>query len=579
MFGAYPLRLPAAKLAEMRERADEVVYEAMTPAADEPSASLVMSRRPIRVLDHFDFNRAEVTRGHVQFIDDAACHILAGRRKGGPIRRVRIVGHTDSTGGPWHNRRLGWRRAAAVARRLRRRLEQVAPGITAGMRFFVETAGATRPVASNRRPLGRAENRRVEIFIEVERRRPRPIVRDLDLEADALVPGPPRPPRPRVVFVPGIMGSVLLQTGSVPLFEAEVLWGTSRMLWWRRSAAATALWEKRLTQGNGLDIRGNVTTDVPPRKSKDGLVDLPTVDPYGGFLTRLRKQANADLLVFPYDWRLANDANASELESVIQMKWFPTGFPEQLPPESRITIFAHSMGGLVSRAFIESRLGHRVVKQLVTAGTPHQGAPGAFTNLIGRSTPLPTKVMPAPMQLALTQLCASVLQLLPEYDFVRLLAGLESRHVTYASRLKPHPTGTSVAAVRNMLRSLFQPRPGGYPSLSHFLVAKNIKYYCIGSEGLPTTTAFNGATNALEVTQAGDGTVPVISATCPQGPVTLGGPPCGVKVNVTKRVLRGVEHQRLFEDRTIQDFCLGLLEDTAWAAELARELLPELAGV
>ena len=43
-------------------------------------------------------------------------------------------------------------------------------------------------------------------------------------------------------------------------------------------------------------------------------------------------------------------------------------------PEKRLTIVAHSMGGLVSRYFIEQLDGAKVVKQLIMVGTPNGGS-------------------------------------------------------------------------------------------------------------------------------------------------------------------------------------------------------------
>jgi pimeloyl-ACP methyl ester carboxylesterase len=41
----------------------------------------------------------------------------------------------------------------------------------------------------------------------------------------------------------------------------------------------------------------------------------------------------------------------------------------------RLTVVAHSMGGLVARGFIECQSGAAVTDRLVTCGTPHQGSP------------------------------------------------------------------------------------------------------------------------------------------------------------------------------------------------------------
>lgn len=69
---------------------------------------------------------------------------------------VDVFGHTDSTGGDQHNFDLSQRRALSVANYLG------AQGIDS-RRFAVTGFGATRPIASNATPDGRAQNRRVEI--------------------------------------------------------------------------------------------------------------------------------------------------------------------------------------------------------------------------------------------------------------------------------------------------------------------------------------------------------------------------------------------------------------------------------
>jgi type VI secretion system protein ImpK len=77
--------------------------------------------------------------------------------------RIRIVGHTDSS--PIRtvrfpsNFELSIERAKAVAAALK-------PGLTDASRIDVEGKGSDAPIASNSTPEGRAENRRVEIFIQ-----------------------------------------------------------------------------------------------------------------------------------------------------------------------------------------------------------------------------------------------------------------------------------------------------------------------------------------------------------------------------------------------------------------------------
>ena len=72
--------------------------------------------------------------------------------------RVVIEGHTDSTGQRGYNQNLARRRAEAVRDYL------VSQGAPADL-FAVEGIGPDRPVANNRSPEGRANNRRVEIIV------------------------------------------------------------------------------------------------------------------------------------------------------------------------------------------------------------------------------------------------------------------------------------------------------------------------------------------------------------------------------------------------------------------------------
>jgi outer membrane protein OmpA-like peptidoglycan-associated protein len=83
---------------------------------------------------------------------------LAAALQQHPQLRVRIEGHTDSSGTAALNRSLSEQRAAAVRRALVER--GVAPE-----RLTVEGHGAERPIADNASAEGRQRNRRVEVHI------------------------------------------------------------------------------------------------------------------------------------------------------------------------------------------------------------------------------------------------------------------------------------------------------------------------------------------------------------------------------------------------------------------------------
>lgn len=75
-----------------------------------------------------------------------------------PAATITIVGHTDSTGKAAKNQLLSENRAQALGTRL------VQNGIAAD-RIKTSGKGLSQPIASNKTPLGRAQNRRIEIQI------------------------------------------------------------------------------------------------------------------------------------------------------------------------------------------------------------------------------------------------------------------------------------------------------------------------------------------------------------------------------------------------------------------------------
>jgi outer membrane protein OmpA-like peptidoglycan-associated protein len=77
-----------------------------------------------------------------------------------PEDRIRIAGYTDSTGSVAHNEELSLRRAKAVREVLTGR------GVKSEQ-ILVEGMGPEHPVATNSTAAGRAQNRRVELHIDV----------------------------------------------------------------------------------------------------------------------------------------------------------------------------------------------------------------------------------------------------------------------------------------------------------------------------------------------------------------------------------------------------------------------------
>ena len=83
---------------------------------------------------------------------------LAQTLQQNPNTTIAIIGHTDSTGSDAINNPLSQNRANAAMHYL------VSKGV-AGQRISTSGMGASQPVASNATEAGRAQNRRVEIYV------------------------------------------------------------------------------------------------------------------------------------------------------------------------------------------------------------------------------------------------------------------------------------------------------------------------------------------------------------------------------------------------------------------------------
>jgi pimeloyl-ACP methyl ester carboxylesterase len=91
-------------------------------------------------------------------------------------------------------------------------------------------------------------------------------------------------------------------------------------------------------------------------------------------------EATKSLIVFPYDWRKANEESAAALAGALDAAAIS---------DVEFVLLAHSMGGLIARYYLESghfagRPAFRKVSTLITLGTPHRGAPLALHRILGQ---------------------------------------------------------------------------------------------------------------------------------------------------------------------------------------------------
>ncbi len=97
------------------------------------------------------------------------------------------------------------------------------------------------------------------------------------------------------------------------------------------------------------------------------------------------------LFAYRYDRDVPIDASANALKELI----------DNVFPNDSVVLIGHSMGGLVSRAYIVNKGGYSKVKRLITLATPHHGSPLANIamgdeNLLSSVIPLPFPCLPKP---------------------------------------------------------------------------------------------------------------------------------------------------------------------------------------
>jgi phospholipase A1 len=297
-----------------------------------------------------------------------------------------------------------------------------------------------------------------------------------------------------VIFLPGIMGSVLS-------LGEEIIWPGS--------AGSLLFPYKKMAQLMRPDL---VATDVFRKFGifdvyESLLVDLGTC----GFEENATPQ---NLYPLPYDWRKSNGEAAERLADLVEKV-----FTKQAG-DVEITLLAHSMGGLVARYYLESgrflnRPGFSCIRNLFTVGTPHRGATLALTAAVGQEKRLFLSASQV-LQLASDPRYPALYELLPPEGepFVwndapgsRYLPGNIYDPATATGAAGLGLIGANLAAAKSFRSGLdFQKRSGQVRYFSFYGTHQNTACY-VHLRKLNASTRVR----AVEVEEAGDGTVPVWS--------------------------------------------------------------------
>jgi pimeloyl-ACP methyl ester carboxylesterase len=272
-------------------------------------------------------------------------------------------------------------------------------------------------------------------------------------------------PSAQVYILPGIMGSQLGRVRAAP-WPANLVWIDPIDI------VAGRLAELRLPDGGALLAMGAIN--------------------FTYFALKLRlKAAGISVQIFDYDWR----------HSILQQGELLATRLRALS-DQRVTLLAHSMGGLVARAGLaRGELAH--ITRVITLGTPHNGTFAPLQALRG--------TYPSVRRLAALDLLHTAEQL--SHDVFNTLPSLYE--------MLPHADTLSAIdlfELGNWPASGPQPRHALLHAARHFqaqLAPGDERYTSIIGTGNRTVTGLERVDDEFVylVTSAGDGTVPMTSAT------------------------------------------------------------------
>jgi pimeloyl-ACP methyl ester carboxylesterase len=185
---------------------------------------------------------------------------------------------------------------------------------------------------------------------------------------------PSRPMTDVVVLLPGITGSVLQKDG-------KDVWAASPGAAFRALVSfGRSITELELHDDSNLDDGVTAPRVMPDVHLVPGLWKI---DGYGKVARYIRDtlavRPGRNFFEFPYDWRRDNRVAARQLKEKSD-GWLFQWRKEY--PEAKLILVGHSMGGLVSRYFLESLEGWRDTRSLVTFGTPFRGSLNALAFIV-----------------------------------------------------------------------------------------------------------------------------------------------------------------------------------------------------
>ena len=315
-----------------------------------------------------------------------------------------------------------------------------------------------------------------------------------------------------VVLLPGITGSVLAND------KGQEIWSPSAGSVWRTISSIGGS-----IKGLELDKSGDSGGVTAPRLIPD-ITIVPRFMKIDGYtrienylIARLGLERDKNYFPFPYDWRLDNRINAQRLESQA-LTWLKHWRERHGgPADARLILVGHSMGGLVSRYFLECLGGWEHTRTLITLGTPHRGSLNAVDFLVNG---MKKGIGPFGLDLSpLLRSYTSVYQLLPTYPCIDDGRG-EMIRVTAAAEAGTLPQVDSARALdaRRFHTEIEEAQTANAKTSAY--LERGYKLIPVVGIEQPTYQSVTTGTGAIELLRSykgsdmgGDGTVPRVSGT------------------------------------------------------------------
>lgn len=317
------------------------------------------------------------------------------------------------------------------------------------------------------------------------------------------------PMRDVVVLLPGILGSVLQRDG-------RDVWAMSPGVALRALTSLGGSMSRLALEGDDPEADdlgdGVVATRVIPDLHL--IPGLWKIDGYGAIAAAVRDRFDVtpgeNYFEFAYDWRRDNRAHARRLARESH-DWLAAWRTRSGNDDARLVLLAHSMGGLVARAFLELHDGWKVTRTLVTFGTPYRGSLNAV-DFVANGFKKGWGPLGVDLGGVLRSL-TSVYQLLPIYPVVETEAGPVRVTETAIPHLDAERAEQALAFHRSVHDAVDRNRTD--PAY----LERGYRTYPVVGIGQPTRQGVRVVDGGLSIgfdlggrDHGGDGTVPRVSA-------------------------------------------------------------------